>query len=76
MTDTGGPNRDYPLELVRLASAVTKFQCPIPGSRQLSFERAYKTSSAAHSETIACIKQVCALLALNEFTILPVVLSW
>mmetsp|Transcript_9831 Transcript_9831/g.14229 ORF Transcript_9831/g.14229 Transcript_9831/m.14229 type:complete len:1309 (+) Transcript_9831:172-4098(+) len=52
MNDTTGPNRDYPIELVRLASAVTQFQCPIPGSRQL-----YKTSSAAHPETVACMKQ-------------------
>lgn len=62
MSDQIGPNLNIPGELIRLASAVHRFRCPVPGSKNLSYSRAFKTSSAAHSNTIQGMQKVCRAL--------------
>jgi hypothetical protein len=64
MSDHIGPNLNIPGELIRLASAVHRFRCPVLGSKKLSYSSAFKTSSAAHSNTMQGMQKVCTILAL------------
>mmetsp|Transcript_6279 Transcript_6279/g.9200 ORF Transcript_6279/g.9200 Transcript_6279/m.9200 type:complete len:89 (+) Transcript_6279:199-465(+) len=74
MSENVGPNLNTPVELIRLASAIHRFRCPEVGSKKLSFERAFKTSSAAHPETVQLMKQVCCgYLYLFQDSWLPVI---
>jgi len=53
-----GPDLSIPDSLIRLTTAVHRFRCPDIGSKKLSYERSFKTSSSSHVQTQELMRQV------------------